>query len=263
MTADLHSRPPFFADPPAAGRRTAAQAVLPAGHDWVGCLGLRRLIQDEIARVAATGAVPLLLNMGPGDLVWVETDLDRYGDDDLVVDRIDVEPMTATAPHVGTVMTGSIESMPQVADGAYHVVFANYVVEHVGDVGAALREMRRVLRDGGLAVLTVPNPRAPEFRLAAHTPMAVHRIFQTNSHETTYAYRSIGRLLAAMDGAGLAPCGVVYQPVVGTYFGINPPPESRVRRLAPLGRLYDTLVAASRLRGLCGDVLIAARKVPT
>jgi SAM-dependent methyltransferase len=42
------------------------------------------------------------------------------------------------------------------ADGAWDVVICNHVLEHVADDRAALREIRRVLGSGGLAVLMVP-----------------------------------------------------------------------------------------------------------
>lgn len=44
----------------------------------------------------------------------------------------------------------------QFADGAFDIVIANHVLEHVADDRAALREIRRVLRPGGLAILQTP-----------------------------------------------------------------------------------------------------------
>lgn len=41
-------------------------------------------------------------------------------------------------------------------DGSVDVVVANHVLEHVGDDRRALREIRRILCDGGWAILTVP-----------------------------------------------------------------------------------------------------------
>lgn len=46
-----------------------------------------------------------------------------------------------------------------IPDNHYDVIICNHVLEHVGDVNAAFREIRRVLRPGGWAVLLVPiNP---------------------------------------------------------------------------------------------------------
>ncbi|HSR55737.1 MAG TPA: methyltransferase domain-containing protein [Alphaproteobacteria bacterium] len=43
-----------------------------------------------------------------------------------------------------------------IADGAFDFVMCNHVLEHISDDGAAMAEFRRVLRPGGLALITVP-----------------------------------------------------------------------------------------------------------
>jgi SAM-dependent methyltransferase len=48
------------------------------------------------------------------------------------------------------------------ADGEFDAAVANFVVNHVGDPGAALRELRRVVRAGGRVAVSIwPNPRPP------------------------------------------------------------------------------------------------------
>lgn len=42
------------------------------------------------------------------------------------------------------------------ADASYDIVYASHVLEHVPDDRAALREISRILRPGGLAILPVP-----------------------------------------------------------------------------------------------------------
>ena len=48
-----------------------------------------------------------------------------------------------------------LQSLP-FRDGSYDVVYASHVLEHIQDDHAAIREIRRVLRPGGIAVLPVP-----------------------------------------------------------------------------------------------------------
>lgn len=48
-----------------------------------------------------------------------------------------------------------IEAMPEVADARFDLVICIHVLEHVDDA-KALREIRRILRPGGTAVLSVP-----------------------------------------------------------------------------------------------------------
>jgi hypothetical protein len=52
-----------------------------------------------------------------------------------------------------------VERLP-FADGAFDAILCSHVLEHVPDDRAAMRELRRVLRPGGLALLPVPPIRA-------------------------------------------------------------------------------------------------------
>ncbi len=54
-----------------------------------------------------------------------------------------------------------MSAMPGVPDAGFDVVIACDVLEHVPDDAAAFREIRRVLRPGGLAILTVPQMDPP------------------------------------------------------------------------------------------------------
>lgn len=54
-----------------------------------------------------------------------------------------------------------MSSMPSVKDASYDVVIACDVLEHVPDDIAAMRELHRVLRPGGVAILSVPQMDSP------------------------------------------------------------------------------------------------------
>ena len=51
------------------------------------------------------------------------------------------------------------EHFPAIGDGAFDFVVANHVLEHVTSPIDALREWRRVLRDGGVLMLALPDKR--------------------------------------------------------------------------------------------------------
>jgi demethylmenaquinone methyltransferase/2-methoxy-6-polyprenyl-1,4-benzoquinol methylase len=61
-------------------------------------------------------------------------------------------------------LIASVESLP-FADDAFDVAVAGFVIRNVGDIPRGLREMRRVLRPGGRAViLDLHTPRNPTIR---------------------------------------------------------------------------------------------------
>jgi demethylmenaquinone methyltransferase/2-methoxy-6-polyprenyl-1,4-benzoquinol methylase len=61
-------------------------------------------------------------------------------------------------------LIASVESLP-FADGVFDVAVAGFVIRNVGDIPRGLREMRRVLRPGGRAViLDLHTPRNPMVR---------------------------------------------------------------------------------------------------
>jgi len=63
---------------------------------------------------------------------------------------------TGSTQGVRGLVTAAAERLP-FSDGAFDVVFSNEVLEHVSDDRAACREIARVLKPGGRAVIFVPN----------------------------------------------------------------------------------------------------------
>jgi SAM-dependent methyltransferase len=66
-------------------------------------------------------------------------------------DSLDIEARTA-----GVTFIASVERMTPVPDAAYDTVLCSEVLEHVSDPWSGLQEIRRVLRPGGVLLLTVP-----------------------------------------------------------------------------------------------------------
>jgi SAM-dependent methyltransferase len=67
---------------------------------------------------------------------------------------IDITPEFAS----DSVITRDISEGIPFADGSYDFVFCIEVLEHVPNPFAALGEINRVLRDGGVLIVSVPNP---------------------------------------------------------------------------------------------------------
>jgi SAM-dependent methyltransferase len=62
-------------------------------------------------------------------------------------------------------------------DGAFDLVYASFVVEHLNDPEAAFREWRRVLSDGAVLVVT-PNIANPVMRLGAELPQRAREMLK-------------------------------------------------------------------------------------
>lgn len=221
-----------------------------------GLAAERRLVsiaKQEIAGMNSRGVVPLLLNLGAGSSTVIETQLSEAGAR-FLVDRVDLELTVVRHTSVREQWAGNIEDLSAIASDSYDLVFANYVMEHVQHVRAAVAEMARVARPGAALVLTLANPRAPEFRVAARSPRRLQQVFHPGGFETHYAYRSVSELAHHLHAAGLHPELIEYSSAIGPYL-------NNVSRLAGrLGDAYDRAVARRQARCLCGHVLIAARK---
>ncbi len=197
-----------------------------------------------------------LLNVGSGKSTVIEKELLR-GEKPFVCDRVDIVRHVIDEPFTGECFHCSVESMDMVQTDSYDAVFSNYVLEHVGDVSSAVRELYRVAKPGGMCVLTVPNPTAPECRLAKHTPFWFHKIFQgPDAVETVYAFNDIGMLTRLFTDAGFVARDAGYWSFALGYL-------HRFALLCPFGKLYDTIVNAVQLKRFMNNVCLVFSKPQT
>jgi SAM-dependent methyltransferase len=84
------------------------------------------------------------------------------------------------------------------ADGSFDVIYCSHVLEHVSDDMAAMRELYRVLKRGGWAVLQVPISADVTFEDPKVTsPEARERLFGQSDHVRRYGPDYADRLAAA------------------------------------------------------------------
>ncbi|MXV90378.1 MAG: methyltransferase domain-containing protein [Acidimicrobiia bacterium] len=118
---------------------------------------------------------------------------------DMVAAMRDAGEMPAGA--VATTVGADARRLP-FADGGFDRIIAAEVLEHVDDDGAALAELARVLRPGGVLAVTVPSW-LPE-KLCWLLSEEYHAPAVVGGHIRIYTLR---RLRALLRGAGLLPLG--------------------------------------------------------
>jgi SAM-dependent methyltransferase len=129
---------------------------------------------DWIRRNVQAAKVPTVL----------KTDLfeEAYGEDELLFSlpfeadlRIGIDILGATVRRAasrrpcssGTFLAADTRGLPFM-DGSIDVVLSNSTLDHFGDardIGASIREMARVLRPGGILLITLDNPQNPLYIL--------------------------------------------------------------------------------------------------
>ena len=127
---------------------------LEGSHWWFA--GRRRILEsflEELVAKLPARERPRILDVGCGTGANLEM-LARFGD----AEGVDVSQealVFCRARGLENVRRGAAESLPY-PEASFDLVTALDVVEHLDDDVAGLREMRRVLRPGGRALLFVP-----------------------------------------------------------------------------------------------------------
>lgn len=164
--------------------RVEVQAMLEQEdrHWWYR--GRRRIVCDELAQLP-TGPTMRVLDAGCGSGRLLD-ELRGYGH----VTGLDLNPDSveiARSRGHEDVVQGPVEQLPW-EDETFDLVISLDMVEHTADDRVTLRELRRVTRQGGLFLMTVPALRAL---------WSSHDVF--NNHHRRYD-RKMMRALAAETG---------------------------------------------------------------
>lgn len=207
----------------------------------------------ELRSLCDRGESPTVLNLGAGSSISIEDQL-RASGLEVMCDRVDVEDPAVAHPMAGSSWCMPAHDMPTHLTGRYSVVFANYVFEHIEHLDRSIEEVGRVLKPGGIVVLSVPNPSAPEFLLSAYTPLWFHSLVRgKRSWKPEYAFRTPQELARTFERKGFSTASI--HQFAHTYSYLY-----RFPGIGALSKRYDRLVDSHNWTRLMGDACLAFRK---
>lgn len=145
------------------------------------CVGGASEQADLIARILRAYDAKRVLVVG----VFGGRDFWYLKENGYVVDGFDlVQPVGYPPIHVG-----NIEDEATLPTGPYDAVVLAEVLEHLRDDAGALRNLRRLLRNRGVLILTVPFfDDRPEFHLHIYSPKTIRRLLMACGFEAQACY---------------------------------------------------------------------------
>lgn len=166
-------------------------------------------VAKSLIRTAALRPGERVLDVGCGTGVVARLAAEQVGRDGTAA-GLDAHPgMLSVARAVTPAELGvewheaPAEAMP-LPDGAFDVVLCQMTLQLVSDRGRALREMRRVLADGGRLVLNAPGPASPPFEIFAEA-MARHLGAQAGGFvRAVFSLHDEAELRGLLEEAGFA-----------------------------------------------------------
>lgn len=174
-------------------------------------------VAEDLMEVARLRPGERVLDVACGTGVVTRLAAERVGEDGSVA-GLDVNPAMLAVARAETPASlpvdwheASAESMP-LADQAFDVVLCQMGLQFVPDKAAALREMRRVLHEGGRVHLTVPGPK-PELFAVMTDALARHLGPEAASFvDLVFSMHDVDELAELMRGAGFEEVDVRAQP---------------------------------------------------
>jgi len=130
----------------------AIESEVEKTHWWF--VGRRKLVADLIDELAIDKDSPIL-DIGTGTGTNLRLLKERGYENYQGLDASDEAIRWCADKNLGKVHKGDVCHLP-FADGAFGLVLATDIIEHVDDDLRALREISRVLAPGGKAIITVP-----------------------------------------------------------------------------------------------------------
>ena len=177
-------------------------------YDGPGCEQFSYRSRKAIALRMLEGTTGRTLDVGCGPAIYTR-DLVALGHRPVSVD-LSLEMLknarTLAGPGQGLAWTGGqVERLP-FKDASFDNVLAVGVLAYAPDTLAALRELARVLKDGGTLVTQCSNPLAPGYWAVAAKDKVLEGLrIRPQSYDFTLTRHPRPRLLALLGQAGFTP----------------------------------------------------------
>ena len=146
-------------------------------------------------------------------------------------------------------LSESLVGQVRASDDTFHAVFAGEIIEHLVDTRAFVLDIARVLKPGGIVVLTTPNLASLENRarlLLGIYPIWVEYELSSQGHVRAYTKRTLTRQLRS--------CGLTVESVKGNWVPFLPQAVVHDVRIPALARTGDWLPSLSQ------GLIVKARK---
>jgi ubiquinone/menaquinone biosynthesis C-methylase UbiE len=187
---------------------------------------------------------------------------------------IDMDPDAARNPAINCFIQASAEALP-LRSGSVDFVMSSYMLEHVANPSAVLREFARILRPGCTAVFWTSNRLNYAIAISALTPTRFHNWVrrltqpeqQKDNCDTLYRMNTPDALVHGIAEAGLMLKGPLrFASGAYLYFGFSKvlftlaALASRIARHTPLRRCKAVIIAICAKPGAA--VKVAPRELP-
>ena len=176
------------------------------------------VIADAVREFRRTlGRAPRVLDVGIGRARIQQIYQHRYADEPAVWHGFDLHhfrlEQSMVVPDIHRVQ-GNLEVGLCYDDASFDVVISSWLLQHIADPEAAVLEMARVLRPGGLLVLAVPNSPQPlkTIREVVYPPFIAARAWvryrrgwRGASYRAQIQCYNLPRVRRMVETAGLSP----------------------------------------------------------
>ena len=170
--------------------------------------------QDNILKLLPRKPEANFLDLGCGDGTWTLKVAERIGTKNIYgIEIVDDLIMKASREKGITVMKSDLNEVFPFADNFFEVVHANQVIEHLTNVDSFIREIYRVLKPDGHAIVSTENLSSIDNLLALF-------LGQQAFSQSISERKSVGNIFSPSYGVAIQEKHSAHK-IIFTYFGLQ------------------------------------------